>query len=453
MKKILIIDDERNVCEALRMLLKDDYQISVAFSGREGLKLLEEEPQLVILDVVMPDMDGLEVLRKIRQFNPEVPVIMLSAVDRVKTVVAAMRLGAVDYIAKPFESEELKLVIRKMLDYSRLREKVEYLQTISRDYREVEFVGRSAAAQKVLQEVARVARTPSSVLITGESGTGKEVVAKLIHYHNSGADKPFVAVHCAALPENLFESELFGYEKGAFTDALEKKAGMFDLAKDGTIFLDEIGEMLLATQVKLLRVLQEREFLRLGGTKLIKTEARVLAATSKNLEDEIERGGFRQDLYYRLNVVTITIPPLRERREDIPLLVDHFFAQFQKTLHVTTKSISDEAKKILQDYGWPGNVRELKNIMERILVLHGDVKVIQPGHLAESFKKREPDSPVFPSLAPGSASLEDAVNKYEAVLIKQALEQSGGVVSQAAKILKTTRRILSYRMKKLNLIL
>lgn len=451
MKKILIVDDEKNICEALRMLLKDDYQISVAFSGREGLKLLEEDPQLVILDVVMPDMDGLGVLRKIRQFNPEVPVIMLSAVDRVKTVVEAMRLGAVDYIAKPFESEELKLVIRKMLDYSRLREKVEYLQTISRDYREVEFVGRSAAAQKVLQEVARVARTLSSVLVVGESGTGKEVVAKLIHYHSSSADKPFIAVHCAALPENLFESELFGYEKGAFTDALEKKAGMFDLAKDGTIFLDEIGEMLLATQVKLLRVLQEREFLRLGGTKLIKTEARVLAATSKNLEDEIERGGFRQDLYYRLNVVTITIPPLRERREDIPLLVDHFFAQFQKTLHVTTKSISNEAKNIFQDYGWPGNVRELKNVIERILVLHGDVKVIQPGHLAESFKKREPDSPSLPSLVPGNASLENAVNKYEAVLIKQALEQAGGVVSQAAKILKTTRRILSYRIKKLNL--
>ena len=451
MKKILIVDDEKNVCEALRMLLKDDYQISVASSGREGLKLLEEDPRLVILDVVMPDMDGLEVLRKIRQFNPELPVIMLSAIDRVKTVVEAMRLGAVDYIAKPFESEELKLVIRKMLDYSRLREEVAYLQTISRDYREAEFVGRSPAAQKVLQEVARVARTPSSVLITGESGTGKEVVAKLIHYHSSSADKPFIAVHCAALPENLFESELFGYEKGAFTDALEKKAGMFDLAKDGTIFLDEVGEMLPATQVKLLRVLQEREFLRLGGTKLIKTEARVLAATSKNLEDEIERGGFRQDLYYRLNVVTITIPPLRERCEDIPLLVDHFFAKFQKTLHVTVKSISGEAKNIFQDYGWPGNVRELKNVIERVLVLHGDVKVIQPGHLAESFKKREPDSPAVTSPAPGNASLEDAVNRYEAVLIKQALEQAGGVISQAAKRLKTTRRILSYRMKKLNL--
>ncbi|MFA5393194.1 MAG: sigma-54 dependent transcriptional regulator [Candidatus Ratteibacteria bacterium] len=451
MKKILIIDDEKNVCEALRMLLKDDYKTSVASNGREGLKLLEEDPQLVILDVIMPDMNGLEVLQKIRQFNPDVPVIMLSAVDRVKTVVEAMRLGAVDYIAKPFESEELKLVIQKMLDYSRLREKVEYLQTISRDYREVEFVGRSAVAQKVLQEVSRVARTPSSVLITGESGTGKEVVAKLIHYQSSSADKPFIAVHCAALPENLFESELFGYEKGAFTDALEKKAGMFDLAKDGTIFLDEIGEMLLTTQVKLLRVLQEREFLRLGGTKLIKTEARVLAATSKDLDAEIEKGGFRQDLYYRLNVVTINIPPLRERREDIPLLVDHFFAKFQKTLHVTTKSISDEAKNIFQEYGWPGNVRELKNVIERILVLHGDVKVIQPGHLAESLKKKEPDSPSLPSLDLGKASLEEAVNKYETVLIKQALEQADGVVSQAAKILKTTRRILSYRMKKLDL--
>ncbi|MFH2068237.1 MAG: sigma-54 dependent transcriptional regulator [Candidatus Omnitrophota bacterium] len=452
MKKILIVDDEKNVCEALRMLLKDDYQISVASSGREGLKLLEEDPRLVILDVVMPDMDGLAVLRKIRQFNPELPVIMLSAVDRVKTVVEAMRLGAVDYIAKPFESEELKLVIRKMLDYSRLQEEVAYLQTISRDYREAEFVGRGPAAQKVLQEVARVARTPSSVLITGESGTGKEVVAKLIHYHSSSADKPFIAVHCAALPENLFESELFGYEKGAFTDALEKKAGMFDLAKDGTIFLDEIGEMLPATQVKLLRVLQEREFLRLGGTKLIKTEARVLAATSKDLESEIEKGGFRQDLYYRLNVVTIAIPPLRERPEDVPLLVDHFFAKFQKTLHVTVKSISEEAKNIFRDYGWPGNVRELKNVIERILVLHGDVRTIQPEHLAESFRKREPASPAFPFPASGNVSLEDAVNRYETVLIKQALEQAGGVVSQAAKILKTTRRILSYRMKKLNLL-
>ncbi len=452
MNKILIIDDEKSVCEALRMLLKDDYRINVASNGREGLKLLEEDPGLVILDVVMPDMDGLEVLRKIRQFNPELPVIMLSAVDRVKTVVEAMRLGAVDYIAKPFESEELKLVIRKMLDYSRLREEVVYLQTISRDYREAEFVGKSAAAQKVLQEVARVARTPSSVLITGESGTGKEVVAKLIHYHSSSADKPFIAVHCAALPENLFESELFGYEKGAFTDALDKKAGMFDLAKDGTIFLDEIGEMLPATQVKLLRVLQEREFLRLGGIKLIKTEARVLAATSKKLEDEIERGGFRQDLYYRLNVVTIFIPPLRERREDIPLLADYFFAKFQKTLHVATRSISDEAKNIFRNYDWPGNVRELKNVMERVLVLHGDAKTIQPGHLVESFRRREPDSPASSSPLLGNLSLEGAVDRYETVLIKQALEQSGGVVSQAAKRLKTTRRILSYRMKKLNLL-
>jgi DNA-binding NtrC family response regulator len=453
MKKILIVDDEKSIREALRMLLKDDYQISSASSGREGLKMLEENPQLVILDVKMPDMDGLEVLRKIRQSNPEMPVVMLSAVDRVKTVVAAMRLGAVDYIAKPFENEELKMVVSKMLDYSRLREEVKYLQTISRDYREVEFVGKSPAAQKVLREVAKVARTPSSALVTGESGTGKEVVAKLIHFQSSVADKPFIAVHCAALPENLFESELFGYEKGAFTDAMEKKAGMFDLAKDGTIFLDEIGEMPLVTQVKLLRVLQEREFVRLGGTKLIKTEARVLAATSKNLEDEIEKDGFRRDLYYRLNVVTIAIPPLRERKEDIPLLTDHFFAKFQKTLHVTTKSISGATKKIFQDYDWPGNVRELKNIIERVLVLHGDVEVIQPGHLAESLKKRESDAHPFPSLVPGSASLEETVNKYEESLIRQALEQAGGVISKAAKILKTTRRILSYRMKKLKIAL
>ncbi|HNS48630.1 MAG TPA: sigma-54 dependent transcriptional regulator [bacterium] len=447
MKKILIVDDEKSVCETLRILLKDHYQIITANNGQRAMELLEEEPDLMILDVIMPDMDGLEVLKKVRSVNQELPIIMLSAVDRIKTVVEAIKLGAIEYITKPFDNEELKHTIERMLDVQKLRSELAYLKRLNRDYQSNDFVGESPAAKRIINEVELVARTDSSVLIRGESGVGKEVVARLIHQRSPRQGSPFVAVHCAALPENLFESELFGHEKGAFTDASARKPGMFDIVRDGTLFLDEVGDMPLTTQVKLLRVLQEKEFFRLGGTRLVRTEARVLAATSKNLEEEIGRRTFREDFYYRLNVVTIRIPPLRERRDDIPRLIDHFFNQLRQSLHTETAAISDGVKKQLQDYDWPGNVRELKNIVERLLVLHADVPVLQPAHLEGILNNPAAN----PKLQPENKSLEEALQEYEKFLIGEAIKKSGGVKSRAAEILRTTRRILSYRMEKLGL--
>lgn len=446
MKKILVVDDEKSICETLYFLFKDEYKVITAQSGQQALRLLEEKPDLIILDILMPEMDGIEVLKKVKESDPQIGVIMLTAVNKVKTAVEAMKLGAIDYITKPFEVEEVRLIVQRIMDYQQLSDEVKYLQEISKDYKRVEFIGKSEAIQKVLERVKKVSDTSTTVLISGESGVGKELVAKLIHFQGPRKEKPFIAVHCAALPENLIESELFGYEKGAFTDATERKLGMFDLAKDGTLFLDEIGEMPLSTQAKLLRVIQEREYIRLGGVKVIKTEARLLAATSKDLKEEVKKGKFREDLYYRLNVFPIFIPPLRERREDIPLLVDHFLSTFQKRLHLSTKSISPESKSILQEYSWPGNVRELENIIERTLVLHREEKVILPLHLPEDLKKKE----VIPPSEKG-LSLRESLQRYERLLIEEALKEAGGNKSKAAKILKTTRRILNYHMKKLNL--
>jgi len=449
MNKILIVDDERNIRETLRMVFSNTYEILEAESGAKALEELRHEPDLVILDIMMPEMDGLETLRKIREISTELPVIILTAVDRVTTVVAAMRLGAVDYLIKPFDHEEMQLLVRRMLDERDLRSEVRYLQTISKDYRNADFVGDGPAAKQLLQNAALVAKTPSSVLITGESGSGKEVLAKLIHHISPRHAAPFIAVHCAAVPESLFESELFGHEKGAFTDAVERKPGVFELARNGTLLLDEIGEMPAATQVKLLRVLQEREFTRLGGTTVIKTDVRVLAATSKDLDEEIAAGRFRRDLYYRLNVVSIHIPPLRERAEDIPPLTDHFFRLLRPILHAKTETLDPAVMRAFRNYPWPGNVRELKNVIERLLVLHGDKPVILPEHLAGSLPTESPE----PTAAtPDGLSLEEKVARYETTIIRNALKETGGVKSKAAKKLKTTRRILSYRMEKLGLL-
>lgn len=451
MNRILVVDDEKNIREALRMLLEDEYEVALAASGREALGMIEENPGLVILDVRLPDMGGLEVLRRIRELNPNLPVIMLSGVGEVGTVVEAMRAGAVDYLPKPFDSKVLRVAVEKMFAFRDMSEEMAWLQSLTEDYRRPVFIGRGPAAERLRADVARFAGTGSSVLIGGESGVGKEVVARLIHFQGSRGNKPFIPVHCAAVPENLFESELFGHEKGAFTDATARKEGLFDLARDGTIFLDEVGEMPLATQVKLLRVLQEREYLRLGGTRMIKTGARVLAATARDLETAVARGEFRGDLYYRLNVLNIRVPPLRERPEDIPDLAEYFFRDLRRRLGVRAGSFGPGVLERLAAHSWPGNVRELKNIIERLLVLHGAAKTIGAEELAACLPAPAAEDGPGPGETAGDESLEEALRRQEERLIRAALKKSGGVKSEAARTLKTTRRILSYRMQRLGI--
>lgn len=448
MNKILIVDDEHGVRESLRLLLGDDYELVMAGDGRQALLRLDEKPGLVILDVKLPDLDGLEVLRRLRQLEPRLPVIMLSGVGRVRTVVEAMRAGAVDYLAKPFDSEALRVTVRKMFAFRAMSEEVDYLKSITAASRRPVMVGRSAVTERLREDIARFAVTASSVLISGESGTGKEVVARLIHYQGDRRDRPFVPVHCAAVPEALFESELFGYEKGAFTDATARKEGLLDLARDGTIFLDEIGEMPLATQVKMLRVLQEREYQRLGGTKFLRTGARVLAATARDLPEAVAAGRFRQDLYYRLNVLQVALPPLRERRGDIPELADYFFHLLRREIPARTEQLDPELVARLAAYGWPGNIRELRNIIERLLVLHGREKRLRPAHLDGCLAAPGREETLLPG---DGVSLEEVLRAQEKRLISAALRRAGGVRSEAARLLRTTRRILVYRMQRLGL--
>jgi len=403
---------------------------------------------LVLLDILMPDVDGLTFLHELHTENPDLPVVMISAASSVKYVVEAMKEGAWDYVVKPFDVTELRHVVARTLENSRLRKKVQELQNdVSGEFPVEQIVGNAPSFLEALQVARKAAATDSTVLITGESGTGKELVARLIHRLSPRRDEPFVPVHCGAIPEQLMESELFGYEKGAFTGADRRKPGRFDMAGAGTIFFDEVSEMPPSAQVKLLRVLQEREFLRVGGTEVVRTDARVVAATSQNLEQLARRGNFRADLFYRLSVVPVHLPPLRNRREDIPLLAQYFLNYFSRKVGSRLKDIDRDALRLLMRYDWPGNVRELRNLMERMAVLHRERTVLQPEFLPEEFHSRN----LFAPMHPGTFSLEDAVNEFERRLVIDALRKAGGVQTRAAELLGTTRRILRYRIEKLNI--
>lgn len=457
MNHILIIDDQLGSREAIKAVFSKTHSTSTACNAEEAAKILAEgKIDLILLDVMMPDKDGLTFLQEVKSVYPDLPIIMVSGSTSVKPVVQAIRAGAYDYISKPFDVDELRRLVERALEARLLHRKVKILESeIEREFPVKGIIGECLAFKKVLYDIENAAQSDATVLITGESGTGKELIARLLHNASKRRSEPFIAVHCAALPESLMESELFGHEKGAFTHADKQKLGRFDLAGSGILFFDEVGEMSLTTQVKLLRVLQEREYMRIGGSKVIRTNARIITATARDLMQEVKAGRFRDDLYYRLSVVPIRLPSLRERREDIPLLVNHFFNHFRKLIPHRTTGIEPETMEIFCQYSWPGNIRELRNIIERLLVLYGKHESLRPEFLPDEFHRRSPhpSSVVYTenSIRGKKISLEEATNQYERHLISQALEQTHGVQTQAAEILGTTRRILKYRMEKLRI--
>ena len=446
-QRILLVDDEPGIRASLKVVLEPTYEVLAASNGTEGLALIHREPpHLVLLDIIMPGEDGLALLQTIRTEDPGIPVIMLTATKTVKTAVGAMKMGAADYITKPFDVEELRLIVAKTLATQALEREVQSLraQVVSR-YSFHNLIGKSPPMQDIYAKIEQLADTRTTVLITGESGTGKELVARALHYNSSRKDRPFIAINCAALPDTLIESELFGHEKGSFTDARMRRIGHFELAHGGTLFLDEITEISPSVQAKLLRVLQEREFTRVGGTQSVKVDVRIIAATNKNLADLLQRGEFREDMYYRINVVSIHLPPLRERREDIPLLAKHFLAKRLDEEQRPPQELSKETVEILTKYHWPGNIRELQNVIEQASVWCRGT-TITPDNLPSTVRMDAHTPPFRAGVLSGQLTLEKAVMEFERQLILDALTQTEFVQVHAAALLGISRRMLKYRM-------
>ncbi len=443
---VLIVDDEAAIRQSLQGILSDEgYQVSTAADGGEALKLVAEEgPELVLLDIWMPGPDGLEVLESLKKSHPHLPVVMISGHGNVETAVKATKLGAFDFVEKPLDMDKILLTVRNALQMRRLSKENLLLRERSR---RPSLTGSSPAMQQLRQAIERVAPTDSWVLITGENGTGKELVAHAIHRQSARAQGPLVDVNCAAIPEELIESELFGHEKGAFTGAGSLKRGKFDLASGGTLFLDEIGDMSLKTQAKILRILQEQRFERVGGTRTIEVDTRVLAATNKDLPAEIKAGRFREDLYYRLNVIPLHVPPLRERVEDIPELVEVFIQEMARKLHQEPKVLSPQALALLQKQTWPGNVRELKNLVERLFILCPQ-STIKPGDISPHL----PGGPAPPLDLPqalAAADFKQARTAFERLYLQSKLAQFGGNVSQTAEAVGLERSHLHKKLKSL----
>jgi nitrogen regulation protein NR(I) len=460
---VLIVDDEINIRRVLAATLKrEGYEVTTAEDGEQALAVLAKMPvHVVVTDLVMPKLGGMDLLRRVSSDFPDVPVIVITAHGSVDSAVTALKAGAFDYVTKPFEKEELKKVIAKAARAHDLERQNVHGAPESPD--RTPLVGESPSMRAVHEMVARVADSPSTVLITGESGTGKELIAKALHNGSSRRDKPLIKVNCAAIPKDLVESELFGYERGAFTGAVGSKPGRFELADTGTLFLDEIGEVPVEMQVKLLRALQESEFERVGGIKTLRVDVRLVAATNRDLKQAIAEGRFREDLYYRLAVVPIALPPLRERREDIPLLVKHFIDKYNQRLGKRVEGIEEEALALLMGYSWPGNIRELENLMERS-VLFADAPFIQASALPDALRERGPHAapaplgavaPLAPLPMPEGASMKEIVRQAQAELEKEliarALEETGGNVTRAAKRLQISRKSLQVKMKELGL--
>ncbi len=447
-RRVLVVDDEKNMRWVLGQALSGEgYEVTEAADGKEAMDAVNDSaPDIMVLDHRMPAPDGMEVLRRVRSKGLSFPIIMLTAHGNVATAVEAMKAGASEYLTKPFDLEELKLAIEKALEYSGLAAEVERLrEELDREYDVEGIVASDVRMTDVLETVRKVAATSATVMIYGESGTGKELIARAIHNLSERASRPFVSVSAGALPETLLESELFGYEKGAFTGAMTPKPGRFEMANGGTLFLDEIGDITPGVQVKLLRVLQERSFERLGGTRSIDVDVRVVAATNQDLQQLIVDGGFREDLFYRLNVVPVTLPPLRQRAGDIPLLVAHFLDKF----NAGTKRIAPDAMEALVKYQWPGNIRELENTIERFVILaHGEE--ITPADLPAEVRS---GAAVNVPLVAGFVLPEDGVDleEVELDLVRQALSRSGGNVPKAAKLVGLTAKTLEARMARLGL--
>ncbi len=452
---ILIVDDEEAIRTSLRSILEDEgYEVAVAANGLEALKIYgTDPPDLMILDIWMPEMDGLETLRRVKEFVPTTQVMMISGHGSIETAVKAIKLGAYDYIEKPLSLENVTFRVKQALEQYRLAQENRALR--SKVERKFELVGQSPVMQRLRELIATAGPTNSRVLIGGENGTGKELVARAIHLHSPRADHPFVAVNCAAIPETLIESELFGHEKGSFTGAISMKRGQFEQANGGTLFLDEIGDMSLSTQAKVLRALQEQQFTRVGGTKLMKVDVRVLAASNKDLEKEIGKGQFREDLYYRLNVVPIVVPPLRERREDIPSLVQHFMRLHAEEQGLRMKDVSPEAMGVFQQYDWPGNIRELRNLIERLMIMVPGL-TIEAAQATLSLQGRTTGvvptntSSATPLLSKSYDSLRDARNAFEKEYISRKLREHHWNISRTADDLKIERSHLHRKIKLLD---
>ncbi|MCS6952124.1 MAG: sigma-54 dependent transcriptional regulator [Bryobacterales bacterium] len=442
--RVLIIEDEDKLRRVLELhLTQSGFEVDHAVSAEEALKRAEHA-DLILTDLRLPGMDGLELLALLRRQNSQTPVIVMTAYGTVESAVEAMKAGAVDFLLKPFSLDHLTTVIRKALEVRALRDENRSLrEELAKRYTFDNVIGRSRAMQEIFATILRVAPTRATVLLAGESGVGKDLIARVIHYHSPRRDRPFVKINCTAIPENLMESELFGYEKGAFTGAVTSKPGKFELADTGTVFLDEIGDVPPSIQVKLLRVLQEREFERLGSNKTRHIDVRIIAATNQDLRAALEQGTFREDLYYRLNVVPINIPPLRERKEDIPFLAEHFVRKLAPELGSRVETITEAAIQTLVSYDWPGNVRQLENVIERSLVLCSGTKLDASDIRLDPGERRKTAIPFLPE----GMTLE----QYERALIREALERAGGNKSQAARLLGLTRNAFRYRLAQMGL--
>jgi two-component system, NtrC family, response regulator AtoC len=441
---ILVVDDDPGVREAFRLTLEDSYDVLEAADGRQALDTVgKSQVDIVLLDIRMPEMDGIQVLERLKALDEQAEVILVTAVKTVRTAVAAMKLGAFDYLTKPFEEDELLSLVRRALEKRSLEREVAFLRSeVARDFDEL--IGQHPEMQRLYRLVAQVARTDTTVLVTGESGTGKELIARAVHRQSARRDRPFVAVNPAALSETLVESELFGHEKGAFTGAYQRKLGKFELAQGGTLFLDEIGTLRPELQAKLLRVLQEREIERVGGTRSVRIDLRIVAATNVDLRQAVAGGRFRDDLFYRLNVVPIPVVPLRERREDIPLLVEHFVRRFSQRFHKRIEGLTPEAMATLRDYAWPGNVRELQNIIERLVVLVDGpligqddlpLDILLPDHRARGGRAE-------------TLPLRKATEEFERQIVLRILERVRWNRSEAARILGVHRNSLKSMLRR-----
>jgi DNA-binding NtrC family response regulator len=453
--QILVVDDEEMITTSLKHgLEKEGYDVITASSGEQGIEHFKSEsPDITLLDINLPVMDGIKVLDAIKKFNKDSVVIMITAFGGVDSAVRAMKLGAYDYIEKPFDLDRLNIIIKKALETVKLKREVRQLRGEQQEkYSFEKIVGESGAVKKVISVAKKIAESDATtVLLQGKSGTGKDLLARTIHLNSKRVDKPFIEVTCTALPETLIESELFGYEKGAFTDAKTAKKGLVELSDGGTIYLDEIGDVKPSTQAKLLRVIEEKTFKRIGGLRDIKIDVRIIAATNKDLQEAVKNGEFREDLYYRLKIIPVHIPPLHERKEDIIPLVKYFIGVFSRELKKNPKELAPETEKIMMNYTWPGNIRELKNVVERVFILEeGDV--ILPEHLPKETIVSSTDSGggVQSSFTiPHNGIYLENVEKD---FIKQALQLSGGNQTKAAKLLGLSRDALRYRMQKFGLL-
>ena len=454
MKTILIVDDEKNYLLVLRAILEDEgYEVLTALSGQEALEIQKRSDlDLILTDMKMPGMDGIELLEQVKLNDPDLPVIMMTAHGTIDKAVEAMQKGAYTYILKPFDNERLIIYAKKAISmYQVFKENKRLRDEVESHYRFGSIIGKSKAIRDVFETIQKVAPSNATVLIEGESGTGKELVAKSIHFNSPRRNNPYIAVNCSALAESLLESELFGHEKGAFTGAVAKKKGRFELADGGTLFLDEIGELSQNLQVKLLRVLQEKAFERVGGITNVSVDIRVIAATNKNLKEEMINGRFREDLFYRLNVVHIVLPPLKNRTEDIRLLVNHFIEKYssERKAALPVKGVDQEVERLFYDYSWPGNIRELENLIERVMILCPN-DVIRVSDLPQDFKNNVYNTLHFEGI-PADATLYETLAMIEKAMIERALKMADNVQSHAAAMLGIGKSGLNQKIKKYNL--